>query len=198
MEQLAKAIQAVMQEVKGIEKDTTVGSGNYAYQGVSDYFVKKIVGASMLKNGLSILPLSVEPKTEVSRWEESGKPKQSVFTSVITKYLLLHISGESVEIGGYGHGVDAQDKGAGKATTYALKYTLLYLFLIPTGKIDDSDNSHSEEIPAPPVKKIELKVGTGQFQQALKFLLGGGTIEQIEVNHTLSAEVKQALVDAAI
>ena len=57
---------------------------------------------------------------------------------------------------GYGHGVDSQDKSAGKATTYALKYALLYAFLVPTGKIDDADNTHSEEISTP--KKSEAKV----------------------------------------
>jgi len=52
-------------------------------------------------------------------------------------------------VAGYGHGIDTQDKGAGKATTYALKYTLLYLFLVPTGKIDDADNDHSDEKEIP-------------------------------------------------
>ena len=44
---------------------------------------------------------------------------------VKTKYLLLHESGESLELAGYGHGIDSQDKGAGKATTYAMKNALL-------------------------------------------------------------------------
>jgi len=58
----------------------------------------------------------------------------------------MHESGESKEISGYGHGVDPQDKGAGKATTYALKYALLYTFLVPTGSIDDADKTHSDNI----------------------------------------------------
>jgi hypothetical protein len=85
----------------------------------------------------------------VSRWEEKNnygtKMKQSVFTEVKTTYLLIHTSGESIELAGYGHGVDSQDKGAGKATTYALKYALLYSFLVPTGSIDDADSTHSDE-----------------------------------------------------
>ena len=157
MENIAKAIIAVMQEVKGIDKTMTVGSGNNSYKGVPDQEVKKIIGDAMAKNGLCILPIGIEPKTEVSRWEEETtyngqkqvKQKQSVFTEVTTKYLLLHSSGESVELSGYGHGVDSQDKGAGKATTYALKYTLLYTFLVPTGKIDDADTSHSDTIETP-------------------------------------------------
>lgn len=150
MENLTKAILRVMKEVKGIDKSMTVGTGSNSYKGVPDQEVKKIIGEAMAKNGLVLLPIEVDPKTEVSRWEENTqygvRQKQSVFTEVKTKYLLLHESGESMELQGYGHGSDTQDKGAGKATTYALKYTLLYTFLVPTGKIDDTDTTHSEAI----------------------------------------------------
>lgn len=160
MKNLAKAVLEVMKEVKGIDKSLTVGSGNHSYKGVSDQVVKKTIGDAMAKNGLVILPISIEPKTIVNRWEEKTnyglKQKQSVFTEATTKYLLMHESGESQEIAGYGHGVDTQDKGAGKATTYALKYALLYMFLVPTGAIDDSDTTHSNDI-AEPVKVVTPK-----------------------------------------
>jgi hypothetical protein len=154
---LAKAIIAVMQEVKGIEKSMTIGTGSNAYKGVPDQEVKKIIGEAMAKNGLCILPISVKPNVRIDRWDAldyNGKPtqKQSVFTDVTTEYLLLHTSGESQVLSGYGHGIDSQDKGAGKATTYSLKYVLLYTFLVPTGKIDDADNTHSDSIETP-VKK---------------------------------------------
>lgn len=154
MENIAKAISQVMAAVKGIDKTMTVGTGSSSYKGVSDQVVKQVIGKAMEDAGLCILPIGVEAKSQVDRWEAkdyNGNPttKQSVFTEVNTRYLLLHTSGESIELSGYGHGVDSQDKGAGKATTYALKYTLLYTFLVPTGKIDDADNTHSDDIAAP-------------------------------------------------
>ena len=141
-----------MNEVKGIEKSMTVGNGNSSYKGVPDKEVKKILGTAMAKNGLCLLPIGIKPSIKIERWEEADysgkiKTKQTVFTEVTTTYLLMHESGESQEICGYGHGVDAQDKGAGKATTYALKYALLYSFLIPTGDIDDTDAVHSQDVP---------------------------------------------------
>ena len=159
MENIAKAIIAVMRSVKGIDKTMTIGTGIHSYKGVPDKEVKKIIGDAMALNGLCILPIGIETKTQIDRWEETGgqygpKQKQSVFTEATTKYLLLHESGESIELAGYGHGIDSQDKGAGKATTYALKYTLLYLFLVPTGKIDDSDNTHSDVIETPQKKVL--------------------------------------------
>lgn len=151
MKEITKAILGVMQEVKGIDKSMTVGSGSYSYKGVSDQVVKEILQPAMIKHGLAIVPTDVQAKVTTDRWEEGGRQKQSTFTEVSTKYMLLHTSGESIELSGYGHGVDTQDKGAGKATTYALKYALLYMFLIPTGKIDDTDMEHSEEIEVPKI-----------------------------------------------
>lgn len=151
MKEISKAILAVMKEVKGIDKSMTVGSGSYSYKGVSDKVVKETLQPAMIKHGLSIVPTNVDAKVTTDRWEEVGRQKQSTFTEVTTKYLLLHSSGESIELAGYGHGVDNQDKGAGKATTYALKYALLYTFLIPTGKIDDADTTHSDEVEVPKI-----------------------------------------------
>lgn len=151
MKEITKAILAVMQEVKGIDKSMTVGSGNYSYKGVSDQVVKEVLQPAMIKHKLAIVPTDVQAKVTTDRWEENGRQKQSTFTEVTTKYLLVHESGESIELAGYGHGVDNQDKGAGKATTYALKYALLYTFLIPTGKIDDADTEHSDSIDVPKV-----------------------------------------------
>jgi hypothetical protein len=162
MKQLVNAVLEVMEDCKGIEKSMTVGKGTRsAYKGVSDKDVKLKVGESMRKHGLIILPTDIMPRFQVNEWEQTYngnvQRKQSVFTEVITKYTLAHKSGESIQLAGYGHGVDSQDKGAGKATTYALKYTLLYSFLVATGHIDDTDNTHSEEIAPKTVetKKIE-------------------------------------------
>jgi hypothetical protein len=207
MKNLATAILSVMKEVKGIDKTMTVGTGSGSYKGVPDQEVKKIIGEAMQKNGLCLLPIGIEAQTKVERWEEETfyngksngmKQKQSVFTEAKTKYLLLHESGESMEISGYGHGVDSQDKGAGKATTYALKYALLYTFLVPTGKIDDSDNDHSEykEIPQKkaPVKKTELLPGTENWKGAVKYLVDGGTIEKIESKYFIAPANRESLL----
>jgi len=157
MKNLAIAVIKVMQEVKGMEKNSKVGSGSSAYQGTKDQDVKEVFNDSLARNGLCILPTGIEETTQVDRWDTldySGKPtqKQSVFTKVKTTYLLLHESGESIELAGYGQGVDPQDKGAGKATTYALKNCLLYTFLTPVGNIDDTDKTHSDDIKTPESK----------------------------------------------
>lgn len=161
MKNLTKAVIAVMNSVSNVEKGMTIGSGNSKYQGVSDKDVKEIIRKAMAENGLCLVPTGVNATTKIDRWEEENqygkRTKQSVLTEVTTTYTLLHESGESIEVAGYGHGQDPQDKAAGKATTYALKYALLYLFLVPTGAIDDADVEHSndKEVPKPMRKAVK-------------------------------------------
>ena len=204
MEQIAKAIIAVMQEVKGMEKNSRVGSGGNSYNGTKDQDVKEVMNSAMAKHGLCILPTNVESTIKVSRWEEVDqwskstpkaiKQKQSVFTEVVTKYLLLHESGESIELSGYGHGVDAQDKGAGKATTYALKNCLLYMFLTPVGKIDDTDTTHSETIPTPKKAAAKKAITDDKVQAVIDWAIDKGwTIKIVEKNYTLT-EVQKAMI----
>jgi len=153
MKNIAVAIIEVMKSVKGMEKNSKVGGeSKNAYNGTKDQDVKEVFNKHLSENGLCMLPIDIEESTQVDRWEEvdqwskatpkAMKQKQSIFTKVKTKYLLLHTSGESIEIAGYGHGVDPQDKGAGKATTYAMKNALLYAFITPVGKMDDTETTH--------------------------------------------------------
>lgn len=160
MKNISLAIIEVMKEIEWVAKGMVVWEWTKsAYKWVADKDVRQALRDSMTKNWLSLLPIGVESKIQVDRWEQEDfykwesqgiKSKQSIFTEVTTKYLLLHTSWESIELAWYWQGVDTQDKGAGKATTYALKNTLLNMFLIPTGV--DTDNTHSDEYDVPAKK----------------------------------------------
>jgi hypothetical protein len=195
--ELYKAIAAVMKDVKGIDKSMTIGSGNNAYKGISDKDVKSILGKAMNEHGLIMLPKSYEPLMRLDRWEEvdpyskanppAMKTKQSVFVEVKAIYSLIHVeTGQSVEIPAYGHGVDAQDKAAGKATTYAMKTAALYAFFVPTGAIDDTDATHSNNIETPQQKP---NFTAANFAAAHA---KGSTIEQIKQAANVTPEVEKA------
>ena len=192
MKEISKAILNVMKEVKGMEKNSKVGAGASSYDGTKDQDVKEVFNDAMQRNGLCILPTEINESTQVDRWEESTsygiKQKQSVFTKVTTKYLLLHESGESIELAGYGHGVDSQDKGAGKATTYALKNCLLYTFLTPVGKIDDTDLTHSNDIKQ---KTVDYKL------QYTNLLNSSKTLKELGTNCTTipAGTIKDSLAE---
>lgn len=205
--ELAKAIIQVMKAVKHIDKNMTVGEGKNSYQGTADEDVKEAIGAAMEEAGLVLMPIGVDDTIRVDRWEETNqygtKMKQSIFTTVKTKYLLLHTSGESQVIEGYGHGVDSQDKSAGKATTYALKNTLLYTFLVPTKKIDDTDKTNSTDHPVPETspatpKKAWLNPNTTQWTDAITYLKGNGTIAKIKLKYNISKPNEDLLKNAIL
>lgn len=191
---IAAAIVATMSEIKGVEKNADVGTGNSSYKGVKDKDVKDIIRKAMIKNKLSILPINIEVTSDVERWEEKTqygpKQKKEVFTRAHVTYRLLHESGEYIDIQGTGHGIDSQDKSAGKATTYALKYALLYTFLVPTGDIDDADDAHSDELPVKPVtapektpaKPAAPKVPAPTLEQAFSLLRSSLTVQELESN----------------
>ena len=209
MKNLIEAALQVMQECVGIDKSLTVGTGQNSYKGVGDKDVKLKIGESMRKHGLVIFPTGVEQKTSINQWEEQtqygNKMKQSVFTEVVCTYTLFHKSGESVQLVGFGHGVDTQDKSAGKATTYALKNTLLYSFLVATGHIDDTDATHSDALPTPqkpaaakPAAKPELTPTHEKWAGAVEALAAGKVqMPAIEAKYLLSAENRLALIEAA-
>lgn len=209
MKNLVKAVLAVMKEVKGMEKNSKVGTGHHSYDGTKDQDVKEVFNDAMAKHGLCILPIDIKEETNIERWEETyngnKKTKQSVFTKVNTKYLLLHESGESQEIAGYGHGVDTQDKGAGKATTYALKNALLYMFLTPVGKIDDSDTKHSDEMSTPPSPQkeqdnripISAKTNPKKWAALVKAISEGQPMEEVEKYFKLTEAQKVGLIQEA-
>ena len=187
-EGIHEAMIRVMQEVKNIDKSMTVGAGHNAYSGVADKDVKQAIGQSMANNGLTCVPIEIKPTVRIDRWEEKTnyglKQKQSVFTEVLATYEITHAeTKESIKIMGYGHGQDAMDKSAGKATTYALKNALLYSFLVPTGAIDDTDKTHSNDIQAPqktqPVKATQPQVSNEQAIEAVVKLNNAENMEEL-------------------
>jgi hypothetical protein len=212
MKQITQAMLNVMKVVQSVEKNKVVGTGANAYKGVEDKDVKVAIRTAMIENELIIVPISIEPKMQIERWEEvyngQAKTKQSILTEVKTKYRIIHSSGEILDIEGYGHGQDSQDKSAGKATTYALKYALLYTFLVPTGDIDDADAVHSSAIstPAAPTldkpwlnktdapwkeacKWLEAKAANGEGEDGLRI-----TTQKLEQSYRLNQVMKAALL----
>jgi hypothetical protein len=89
-------------------------------------------------------------------------------------------------LAGYGHGVDSQDKGAGKATTYAMKNMLLYSFMTPVGKIDDTETTHSEDIS---IKRSPL-------ENAFALIESSNTIEVLKTNFLSLPKEMQKQVEA--
>lgn len=209
MKNLIGAVNEVMKAAKSVSKNSEVGSGRNSYKGVKDLDVKQLTQPLLARHSLAIFQTSMEVTSQHDTWEVTyngqQQRKKQVFTEVKCKYILMHSSGESIELTSLGHGVDSQDKSAGKAMTYALKMLLLYTFLIPSGQIDDTDDTHSDDYESPvkqekkPAPKQSVKKEAPK-QEKPKTTPAQYVINEItgETASTMSDEQKQLLAESIL
>ncbi|GAC1372605.1 MAG: hypothetical protein NVS3B25_07180 [Hymenobacter sp.] len=144
---LYQRMKAVMEDVKRLQKDKQVGSGNYAYKAMSEEKVATTLRTAMIQHGLVIFPIEQHHSlVDYTRAGRGGEATMVSLSTVDVKYKLVNVDNPSEFeiIASSGTGVDPQDKGVGKAMTYSMKYALMRAFLIPTG--DDPDDVHNEEL----------------------------------------------------
>lgn len=101
----------------------------------------------------------IKSETLVSAPDQYGKVK-TTFVDVIkmtVDIVDIETPADKITIESFGRGVDAGDKGFGKAMTYARKYALLNIYKIATGVDPDQEPSKSIEHSAAP-DMIKLKV----------------------------------------
>lgn len=138
-------IASVMEDVQYLCKDDTVDAGKgKSYRAITEEKVTSAVRASMLKNGLVMFPVSMHTSRDDETVDSQYGQKVNRITTVNVVYRMVNKDNpdEFIDIASSGTGVDTQDKGVGKAMTYAYKYALLRTFAIPTG--EDPDKISSE------------------------------------------------------
>lgn len=148
-------ILAVMSAVNYLNKDGFVETGKgKGYKALTDEKVIAAVRPALVAAGLVILPVKMEQqRTDEQVKAYDGSTKTNRITDVSVTYRIINVSNpdDFVEVVSSGTGVDTQDKGIGKAMTYAKKYAILNSFLIPSG--EDTDQISSD-------KYTELLMGT--------------------------------------
>lgn len=179
-----------MQDVEYMAKDDHIKFKSTNYKAISEEKVTRTVRESLIKNKLVILPV------------EQDHSREGTLSTVNVKYKIIDIeSGENEVIVSSGTGVDTQDKGVGKAMTYAYKYLLLRTFAIPTG--EDPDKISSAETDEREQQPQRRKPSNSQAKEPskdvilAKFKTGGGTEEQFNAWYAkqLSAGVTNLQMD---
>ena len=136
----------VMEEIQYLQKDGRIETGGgKSYKALTDEKVLQAIRPVMIRNGLVMFPISiVQNRTDEQVTGYDGKVKVNRITAVDAVYRIVDADEPDsyIEVASCGTGVDTQDKGSGKAMTYAKKYALLNTFLVPSG--DDTDNIGSE------------------------------------------------------
>lgn len=155
-------IQAVSDEVRNVEKNISVSTGNGGgYKAVADIDVLMKVKEAEKKYGLISIPVKQElVKSEVVRTAAGNGGYEKITYVDIVKMTLRIVNidntSETVEVESFGRGLDAGDKGFGKASTYARKYALLNAYKIATGQ--DPDEKASEQQVALTQSEVRDKV----------------------------------------
>lgn len=137
---IEQKILNIMRNVEYLAKDDKVEFGNTKYKALSEEKVTTILRKAMVEENVIVYPV------------EMSETREGNITHVHVKYRFVDTEDStSIEVVSCGDGHDTQDKGAGKAMTYAFKYMWLRTFAIPTG--DDPDKVSSDEIDA--IEKAE-------------------------------------------
>ena len=183
MANIYQKINEVMKNIEYLTKDDEVEFGTTKYKAISEEKVTTAVREQLVKQGIVIIPIKQESENkELIRTEKSV----NMLTSVHVKYRIQNIDdvNDFIEVESNGTGVDTQDKGVGKAMTYAYKYMLLRTFAIPTG--EDPDKISSAETD----KKVEKEVNNTKINKtklnALNSSIENHKIPDIEVEKVLN------------
>lgn len=128
-----KKILAIMERVKYLQKDDKVSYKDIQYKAMSEEKVTSMLRQEIIKEKLVIYPI------------DQSYTRDGNISHVDVKYRIWDTEDDTyIDVVSSGDGYDTQDKGSGKAMTYAYKYMWLRTFAIPTG--EDPDKVSSAEI----------------------------------------------------
>lgn len=126
----------VMSEVTYIQKEKKQGM-NYTI--VSHDAVTAKVRPALLKHGIVYHPVHCQHTHNGNRAE----------CSMTVRFVNVEKPEDFFDVPTFGYGIDSQDKGPGKAMSYAVKYALLKALGLETGDDPDLDSvEHSAKDPA--------------------------------------------------
>jgi hypothetical protein len=143
---LYQRIIAVMGELDYVQKEAKKNGIQYTF--VSHDAVTAKIHPLLVKHGIAMLPSVIESKQDGNRTE----------ATVQVTFINVDDPKDSHAVSFFGYGIDNQDKGPGKAMSYAVKYAMLKTFCLETG--DDPEKDDIPHLPARPAAKTTTKLMT--------------------------------------
>lgn len=177
----------ITNEIVTVNKNLTVGEGKSSYKAVGEADILKAVKELEFKYRVYSYPISREvlESTMFTTTNNYGE-KNNIFSRIKTIYRFVNIDNadDYIETVTFAEGIDTQDKGSGKAMTYADKYALMKSYKIITG--EDPDQNPSEE----GYKKKPTSTGTNKITEiesksiyALMIRKGYDVVPTLEKNY---------------
>lgn len=147
-------LAAVMGEVSYIQKQQKQGM---KYTIVSHDAVTAKVRPALLKHGVVYYPVRCDHSHNGNRAE----------CSMTVRFANIDAPEDYIDVPSFGYGIDPQDKGPGKAMSYAVKYALLKALGLETGDDADHDSiDHSQSDPHEP--PFDANAAAWRISEAIK------------------------------
>ena len=144
-----------MQTVSYIQKEKKSGM-NYTI--VSHDAVTAKVRPALVDNGIVYYPINISRQQSGNRTE----------VDLVLRFANIDNPQDYIDVAGIGYGIDNQDKGPGKAVSYAVKYCLLKALGLETG--DDPDHESVEHGPDPHAEQRQPRKPAGMSDDPDKVL----------------------------
>lgn len=130
-------MHAVMGAVSYVQKEDKKVNGQYTF--VSHDAVTAKLRPALIQHGIVTVPRVIKHTQDGNRTE----------VDIEVDFVNIDKPDERVTIPMFGFGIDPQDKGPGKAISYAVKYALLKAFSLETGDDPERDSiPHAKPEPA--------------------------------------------------
>ena len=125
-------ILAVMSDVAYVQKENKKVNNQYSF--VSHDQVSAVLHPVLVKHGIVVIP-------SVTKWQQDGN---RTVADVTVSFVNADNPEDKIDVGAFGYGIDTQDKGPGKAISYATKYAMLKTFVLETGDDPERDSIDHE------------------------------------------------------
>ena len=141
-------MSAITAELKTVAKNLSVQTGgNSSYKAVSERDILDAVKPLEDLYGIYSYPCDREIlEASILESQNNYGKKSTFFTRIKTTYMFVNVDNpeEKITTVTFSEGIDSQDKGSGKAMTYADKYALMKAYKISTGEDPDQNGSNDE------------------------------------------------------
>lgn len=167
-----KKIFDVQHECESVIKDEKRG---LQYKPLSYNSVNAVVRPALEKHKLTLIPY-------VKSHEQDGNQTRCVMAARVVDIE----TGEHIDVGDYfGYGNDTQDKGPGKAMSYAYKYLLLKLFLLDISDEEDSEKGDNQKIVTQNKDKQWIVKFENDLLRDIDFIVEDPTLTPAEKVHAI-------------
>lgn len=130
-------ILKVMGDISYVQKENKKVNNQYTF--VSHDAVVAKLRKSMVEHGIVFVP------SVISHEIQEGSKGNRTVVEMQCGFYNAEKPDEFISVKSYGYGIDSQDKGIGKAVSYAVKYALLKVFMLETGDDPERDVNNNFE-----------------------------------------------------